>query len=414
MEIITFGCRLNNYESDEINKLLDTKGYTGAVIINSCAVTKEAERQLSQTLRKIRREDPQKKIILTGCASTINGKKYEEMADFIIDNSQKLHITSYEKILEKEDSTIQMLNKAPSKIVALPRRSRAYIQIQNGCNHSCTFCIIPQGRGASKSIPVGEVYEKVRTAVENGCNEVVFTGVDITDYGIDLPGKPTITQLLERILRLLPNLHRLRLSSIDVAELDDDFIDLFSREKRLTPYLHLSMQAGDDMVLKRMKRRHSRNDIITFCKKARAARPDVVFGADIISGFPTETDQMFTNTFTLIKDLRIAHLHVFPYSERDGTPAAKMPQVDKRIRKERAAILRTLGSDILHEHYKSQVGRLIDVIVEGGRTGKAADFSTVKLEGDDVEVGKLIKVRVIRALRSSIICDTGINSLHDL
>ncbi len=401
MEVITFGCRLNSYESDEISKLLHSGGYDLAdvVLVNSCAVTKEAERQLGQTLRRIRRESPDKRVILTGCASTVNGKKYEAMVDFIIDNQNKLHHTSYDKILRKDAVPGHVL---PLKTV--PQKSRAYIQIQNGCNHSCTFCIIPQGRGVSTSIPVGEVYAKVKNAMQNGYNEVVFTGVDITDYGSDLPGKPSITQLLTRILRMLPELPRLRLSSVDVAELGDDFLELFATEKRLAPYLHLSMQAGDDMVLKRMKRRHSRDDIINFCKSARAARGDVVFGADIISGFPTETDQMFFNTFNLIQDLKIAHLHVFPYSERDGTPAARMPQVDKRVRKERAATLRALGSDILCEHYKAQVGKVIDVIAEGGGTGKAADFSTIKLEGKEVKLGGLVKAQAVRALKSSIVC----------
>ncbi len=417
MDVITFGCRLNGYESDEISKILRDGGYNteDIVLINSCAVTKEAERQLKQTLRKIRREDVTKKIILTGCASTINSDEYRLMADFIVDNDKKLHPSAYNEILGSVSKITEEELSATNTRAAIitesvttnvVKRSRAYLQIQNGCNHSCTFCIIPQGRGKNKSVPMGDIYQKVRRLVDEGHNEIVFTGVDITDYGADLPGTPNISQLIKRILHLVPELPRIRLSSVDVSELGDEFLDLFGNEKRIVPYLHLSLQAGDNMILKRMKRRHLREDIFKFCENARLVRPDVVFGADIIAGFPTESEQMFKNTFDLINEVKIPHLHVFPYSERDGTPAARMPQVEKHIRRKRAAILRKLGADILSSHYRSQVGKVVEVIVEGENKGKAADFSSVIFNNNYGVIGSLVKANVISATDSYMLCNT--------
>jgi threonylcarbamoyladenosine tRNA methylthiotransferase MtaB len=400
VEVITFGCRLNAYESEVMKKRASDNGLGEVFIINSCAVTSESERQLRQEIRRLKRSNPDKKIIVTGCAVQVNPDKYNSMSEVyaVIGNVEKLSDEAYAKIygsIEKQEekatknvSDIMEKKSLQTAIVEkFDGKVRGYLQVQAGCNHRCTFCIIPYGRGNSRSTPFQAVFEQAKNLVENGYKELVITGVDITDYGLDLPGKPSLGQLVKRVLKYLPELPRIRLSSIDVAEVDKDLMDLIANEPRFMPHLHLSLQAGDNMILKRMKRRHSREQILDFCKKVLELRPSTVFGADIIAGFPTETDEMFKNTYDLLEEIgKIIHLHIFPYSERDGTPAARMPQVDKRIRKERAAELRRLGKNLLDKHMESQIGRNISVLVESDGLGRSEDFCLVKLNSNDLGI----------------------------
>ncbi len=398
VEVITFGCRLNAYESEVIKKKASDNGLGDVFIINSCSVTSEAERQLRQEIRRLKRGNPEKKIVITGCAAQVNPDKYNAMSEVyaVIGNVEKLNDDAYAKIGESIGKQQEKAAKIVSDIMEekslqtaivekFDGKVRGYLQAQAGCNHRCTFCIIPYGRGNSRSTPFQAVFEQAKSLVENGYKELVITGVDITDYGLDLPGKPTLGQLVKRLLKYLPDLPRIRLSSIDVAEVDNDLMDLIANEPRFMPHLHLSLQAGDNMILKRMKRRHSREQIFDFCKKVLELRPNAAFGADIIAGFPTETDEMFKNTYDLLEEIgKIIHLHIFPYSERDGTPAARMPQVDKKIRKERAAELRRLGNKLLHKHIESQIGNEISVLVENEGLGRSEDFCVVKLDTSDL------------------------------
>lgn len=399
VEVVTFGCRLNAYESELIKKSALEAGLENTIIFNSCAVTSEAERQLRQSIRKTKRNNPTAKIVVTGCAAQINPKKYADMeeVDQVLGNEEKVKTASYhfghdEKILVNDIMSIT--ETALQLIEGAEGMGRAFLQVQNGCNHRCTFCTIPYGRGNSRSVAIGEIVNQTRILVTNGYNEIVLTGVDITDYGQDLPGKPTLGQMCKRLLALAPELKRLRLSSIDVAEIDEDLLWLIEHEPRLMPHLHLSLQAGDNMILKRMKRRHTREQVIEFCAKARKLRPDVVFGADIIAGFPTETDEMFENSLKIVEEAGLTYLHVFPYSERDGTPAARMPQVEKKIRKDRAKKLRDLGARKIAEHNAKQIGKTLSVIVESLDAGRTEDFSLVKLEGIDLKVGTIIKYSI--------------------
>ena len=364
IEVITFGCRLNTYESEVIKNKASENGLSDVFIINSCAVTSEAERQLRQEIRKLKKNNPEKKIIVTGCAVQVNPTKYDEMSEVysVIGNVEKLQDVAYANVsksiknnqdkVERLVSDIMEETSLQSAIVErFDGKVRGYLQVQAGCNHRCTFCIIPYGRGNSRSTPFKEIFDQAKNLVDNGYKELVITGVDITDYGLDLPGKPSLGQLVKRLLKYLPELPRIRLSSIDVAEVDNDLMDLIVNEPRFMPHLHLSLQSGDNMILKRMKRRHSREQVIDFCQQVMKFRPEVVFGADIIAGFPTETDEMFQNTYDLLNEIeKIIHLHIFPYSEREGTPAARMPQVEKKIRKERAAKLRILGDFLTKKH----------------------------------------------------------------
>ena len=403
VEVITFGCRLNQNEGAEVKKQAEKAGLHDVVILNSCAVTSESERQLRQTIRKLHKKDPSKKIIVTGCAAQINPELYSQMPEVnkVIGNIEKMKSETYgdfftnqtEKILVNDIMSVRETAHYLPNIIQ--ERVRGFLQIQNGCNHRCTFCIIPYGRGNSRSVPIGEIVANTKELVLTGFKEIVLTGVDITDYGLDLPGKPTLTEMLKRLLKNVPDLKRLRLSSIDVAELGDDFIELFATEQRIMPHLHLSFQSGDNMILKRMKRRHSREDIIKFCKRVQELRPDTAFGADIIAGFPTETQEMFENTLNLLKKLKISYLHVFPYSERYGTPAAKMPQVPKDIRKQRANIIRSLGQEILANANAEKVGKVFEVLVEGdGKTGRAQDFSLVRMT-NVAKMGEIISCTII-------------------
>lgn len=403
-KVITFGCRLNSYESEVIKNSLAEAGRDNVAVFNTCAVTKEAERQARQAIRKYRKENPEAEIIVTGCSAQIDPEKYSKMpeVDMVMGNEEKLKSSSFEKkdlnfIGTKEkvfvNDIMSVKETALHLINGLEERARAFIQVQNGCNHRCTFCIIPYGRGNSRSVAIGEIVNQVKKLVENGYKEIVLTGVDVSDYGSDLPGKPSLGQMMKRLLNLVPELPRLRLSSIDVAEIDDDLLDLIENEPRLMPHLHLSLQAGDDMILKRMKRRHSRQDVLDFCTKARKLRPDIVFGADIIAGFPTETDEMFENTLKIVEEAGLTYLHVFPYSEREGTPAARMPQVDKKIRKERAAKLRKAGEKAVEKFLQGKVGSNVKVIIEKENFGRSEHFAMVKLSGIH-SPGDLVEARI--------------------
>ena len=401
LEVITFGCRLNIYESEVIKNSAKAAGLDNAIIFNSCSVTKEAERQLQQSIRKTRRENPDKRIIVTGCAAQSNPDRYSAMqeVDNLIGNEEKNHASSYDPfLLDTEPVRVNdiMSIEETSKHIAVEGfdgKARGFLQVQNGCNHRCTFCSIPYGRGNSRSVPIAQIVLQAQKLVEKGYKELVITGVDLTDYGSNLPAKPQLGQMMKRLLNLVPDLERLRLSSVDVAEIDDDLLYLIEHEKRLMPHIHLSLQAGDNLILKRMKRRHNREQVQEFCNTVRLLRPDVVFGADIIAGFPTESEEMFRNTYDLIEECRIAHLHVFPYSERDGTPAARMPKVEPSVRKSRAKILRQLGAKILKNHHESLIGREVSVLVEREGLGKSEDFCNVVLPKSE-EVGSVYSATV--------------------
>ncbi|WP_207216268.1 tRNA (N(6)-L-threonylcarbamoyladenosine(37)-C(2))-methylthiotransferase MtaB [Candidatus Finniella inopinata] len=397
-QVITFGCRLNTYESEAIKDLSHQAGLSGAILINTCAVTAEAERQARQTIRKLRRENPDAKIIVTGCGAQMNPKQYADMPEVtsVIGNQEKMQLETYQKLVNPDQharvlvNDIMSVRETASHLVSgFEGKARAFVQVQNGCDHRCTFCTIPFGRGNSRSVPLGEIVDQVRLLVESGYQEIVFTGVDITAYGGDLPGTPTLGQAIRRLLALVPDLKRLRLSSLDPVEIDEDLWRLIGEEPRLMPHLHLSLQAGDDLILKRMKRRHLRQDAIGFCKRARDLRPDVAFGADLIAGFPTETDEMFENSLRIVDECDLSFLHVFPYSPRPGTPASRMPQVPKSLIKLRAAMLRQKGDDALQKLFDHWVGKTAVVLVEsvdqkqGSMIGKTDHFIPVRIKSSD-------------------------------
>lgn len=396
IEVVTFGCRLNTYESEVMKKHARDAGLQDVVIFNTCAVTSEAERQARQAIRRARRENPDAKIIVTGCAAQVSTDRFAKMGeiDQIIGNDLKLKPEAWGLAQEERvrvNDIMSVKETASHLISGFEERARAFVQVQNGCDHRCTFCIIPYGRGNSRSVPMGEIVEQVRALCAGGYKEIVLTGVDITSYGPDLPGQPTLGQMVRRLLALVPEVRRLRLSSLDPVEIDDDLWRLIAEEPRLMPHLHLSLQAGDDMVLKRMKRRHLRQDVIDVCNKARDLRPDMVFGADIIAGFPTETDEMFENTFNIVQECDLTFLHVFPYSPRPGTPAARMPQVEGGLRKTRAKRLREAGGQQLQKHMQSLIGQTVPVLVEKNNTARTEYFSEVVLDAD-VETGKILDV----------------------
>jgi threonylcarbamoyladenosine tRNA methylthiotransferase MtaB len=387
VDFITFGCRLNAYESEVMREHANAAGLTDAVIVNTCAVTSEAERQARQAIRKARRARPDAKIIVTGCAAQIDPGQFARMdeVDGVVGNQEKLEAQTFrglgtggtEKIAVNDIMSVK--ETAGHLIEGFGNRARAYVQIQNGCDHRCTFCIIPFGRGPSRSVPAGEVVAQIRRLVENGYAEIVLTGVDITAYGADLPGAMTLGKLVRTVLKLVPELRRLRLSSIDSVEADPDLVAAIAEEERLMPHLHLSLQAGDDLTLKRMKRRHARADSVSFCEAMRRVRPDIVFGADIIAGFPTETDEMFENSLSLVDDCGLTFLHIFPFSAREGTPAARMPQVNGAVVARRAAALREKGGAALEAHLSAAKGRRIQVLMETEVQGRSADFTPVRL-----------------------------------
>ena len=461
-KIVTFGCRLNAYESEAIKEALKKSDQKNLIVFNSCAVTSQAERELRNAVRRARKDNPQAKIVVTGCAAQIDPEKYARMAevDLVLGNQEKSKAESYnfgglasEEILkqvqddvvveqdlvtssrhpelvlgslanndiahkdrlffENRKSVATFLNPfdtskikvndimsvkdtAPQLVSYFENKTRAFLEIQNGCNHRCTFCIIPFGRGNSRSVAFGEIVDQVKKMVAAGHKEVVFTGVDISGYGEDLAVPITLSGMIKRLLKLVPELPRLRLSSIDVAEIDEEFFEILKNEPRFMPYLHLSVQSGDDIILKRMKRRHSAKQDLDFCAKARQIRPEITFGCDIIAGFPTETDEMFLNSKKLIEEAGIIFTHIFPYSKRDGTPAAKMPQVNGKIIKERAKILREAGASELQKYLASQVGKNISVIIEKDGVGKSENFLDVKIASECLQLqsGEIVEVKI--------------------
>jgi threonylcarbamoyladenosine tRNA methylthiotransferase MtaB len=463
-QVITFGCRLNAYESEIIKKTISDINEDNLVVLNSCAVTSAAESELRSKIKKIRKENSKAKIVVTGCAAQINPEKYAKMpeVDLVLGNAQKNDVKNYEfhkklnnysgdknsdfsenkKSLEVKNRDFDNFHKdkifietkakeniflneselskirvndimsvrdtAPQLVSYFDNQTRAFLEIQNGCNHRCTFCIIPFGRGNSRSVLFGDIVFKVKEMVKMGHKEVVLTGVDISGYGEDLEINLTLSQMIKRLLKLVPELPRLRLSSIDVAEMDDGFFEILENEPRFMPYFHLSVQSGDDVILKRMKRRHSRNQVLEFCKKARKIRPEVTFGADIIAGFPTENNEMFENSLKLISEAKIIFNHIFPYSIREGTPAAKMPQVNGKIVKERAKKLREEGEKELKKYLQKQVGKKLKVLIEKeiedenlGKIfiGKSENFLDVKIlqrnHQDNFEKGKIFEVKIL-------------------
>ncbi|WP_221221094.1 tRNA (N(6)-L-threonylcarbamoyladenosine(37)-C(2))-methylthiotransferase MtaB [Phenylobacterium haematophilum] len=399
VDIVTFGCRLNAYESEVIRARAAEDGLENAIVFNTCAVTNEAVRQARQAIRKARRENPEAKLIVTGCAAQIDPAAFAAMAevDLVLGNAEKSQAGAYaDQVPEgkvRVNDIMSVRETAGHLIDGLKDRARAYVEVQNGCDHRCTFCIIPYGRGNSRSAPAGEVVEQVRKLAAQGYQEVVLTGVDVTSWGADLPGQPTLGQLVARILKLVPDLPRLRLSSIDAAEIDPDLMRVLAEDRRLMPYLHLSLQAGDDMILKRMKRRHNRTDALKLVADVRAVRPDVAFGADLIAGFPTETDEMFENTLRLVEEAGLSFLHVFPFSPRPGTPAARMPQLQRPVIKARAARLRAAGEAALLRHLDRQVGRTLLGLVERPGVARAEDFTEIAFEGE-VSVGSVAALAV--------------------
>ena len=397
--IITFGCRLNSLESEVMRGLVDDAKLGDTVIVNTCAVTAEAERQARQAIRRARRERPGARIVVTGCAAQINAAAFAAMpeVDQVLGNQEKLSAQSFvaEGAPRVAVNDIMSVRETAGHLVAgLEGRARAYLQVQTGCDHRCTFCIIPFGRGNSRSVPLGEVVAQARKLVANGHREIVLTGVDLTAYGADLPGKPTLGACVARLLDAVPALPRLRLSSVDPVEIDETLVDLIGREPRLMPHLHLSVQAGDDMILKRMKRRHTRQDVIALCARLRAVRPEIVFGADLIAGFPTETDEMFENTRRLIDEAGLTWLHVFPYSPRPDTPAARMPQVPVRVRRDRARSLREAGKEAVARFEAQADGTLADILVEKPGMGRSAQFAAVSLQGETIPAGEIISARL--------------------
>ncbi len=399
--VVNFGCRLNAYESEAVAEHARAAGLENTVVINTCAVTAEAVRQARQAIRKTRRENPAARIVVTGCAAQTDPQGFAAMAevDHVVGNDEKMRVSTFDAIAQGSGERIivndimSVRETAHHLVAGFGGRARAYVQIQNGCDHRCTFCIIPYGRGNSRSVPAGVIVDQIRTLAERGYREVVLTGVDITAYGADLPGEMTLGRLVRKILALVPELPRLRLSSIDTIEVDEPLMRALAEEERLMPHLHLSLQAGDDMILKRMKRRHLRAHAIDFCRQARNLRPNIVFGADIIAGFPTETEEMFANSLRLVEDCSLTFLHVFPFSPRPGTPAARMPQLDRRQVKERAEKLRQVGKGALDAYLSSCKGRRIEVLMEQGNLGRTPQFAEITLS-EAVASGRLVAATV--------------------
>ena len=395
VKLVTFGCRLNLVESEAMRRAAAAAGHDNLVIVNTCAVTAEATRQARQAIRRLARENPGAEIIVTGCAAEIDPLRFSEMPEVarVIGNARKTDPGTWATSAGGPLAT-DGFSHALAPQEGVEDHTRTFLAIQTGCDHRCTFCIIPFGRGPSRSATPETILSAVRRLGDKGFREIVLTGVDLTSYGADLGGAPRLGGLVKAILRAAPDLERLRLSSIDCIEADAELVDAFAAEPRLTPHLHLSLQAGDDMILKRMKRRHSREDAVRFCAELRRLRPDIVFGADLIAGFPTETDAMFENTLRLIEDCRLTYLHVFPFSARPGTPAAKMPPVAGQIIKGRARRLREAGEAALGEHHAAQIGRVLRVLSERGGLGRAADFTCVRT--NDAPPGLMLDVAIER------------------
>jgi threonylcarbamoyladenosine tRNA methylthiotransferase MtaB len=398
LEVTTFGCRLNIYESEAIKeKLKNISSKEDVIVFNTCAVTKEAERQAVQAIRKAKREHPHRKIIVTGCAAQLNPHKFAQMeeVDKILGNEEKFDQKNYQldenKVLVNDIMSIK--ETAGHIVSSFEGMVRSFVQIQNGCNHRCTFCTIPYARGNSRSVPIGVIVDQIKKLIDSGYKEFVLTGVDITDFGLDLPGKPSLGDMLQRLLNLVPEIPMLRLSSLDVAEIDPLLFDLMAYDHRIMPYAHISLQAGDNMILKRMKRRHNREQVLEFCQKLRSLRPQTVFGADIITGFPTESEEMFQNSFNLISEAGLQLLHVFPYSARENTPASRMPQLPQTIKKERAELLRIEGKKELEKFLSKAVGQYYTVIVEKENMARSENFLQVKL-ANNYKTGEILKILI--------------------
>ncbi len=403
----TLGCRLNAYETEAMKELASAAGIADAVVVNTCAVTAEAVRKAKQEIRRLARENPAATIIVTGCAAQTEPETFAAMPEVsrVIGNTEKMQASTWAGLAvpdligateRVQVDDIMSVRETAGHLIDGFGRHRAYVQVQNGCDHRCTFCIIPYGRGNSRSVPAGVVVDQIKRLVDKGFREVVLTGVDLTSWGADLPGLPRLGDLVMRILRLVPDLARLRISSIDSIEADDALMGAIAAEQRLMPHLHLSLQAGDDMILKRMKRRHLRDDAIRFCDDARRLRPDMVFGADIIAGFPTETEAMFDQSLRLVEDCGLTFLHVFPFSARKGTPAARMPMVNGAVIKDRAARLRRAGDLALVQHLSSQLGVTHRVLMESPRMGRTEQFTEVDFGADQSE-GEIVTASVIGA-----------------
>ena len=391
VEILTLGCRLNAYESEAMRALAGEAALSNAVIVNTCAVTGEAVRQARQAIRRARRERPDAEIIVTGCAAQIDPQSFAAMPEVtrVIGNAEKMRAASFEQVHERVAvADIMTVRETASHLIdGFAERTRVYVQIQNGCDHRCTFCIIPYGRGNSRSSPAGDVVEQIRRLADNGVPEVVLTGVDLTSWGADLPGQPKLGALVARILKLVPDLPMLRLSSLDAIEMDNQLFELVTQSDRIAPYLHLSLQHGDDMILKRMKRRHSRAEAIELCQRVKQARPEIALGADLIAGFPTETDGHFENLLSIVNECGLAYVHAFPFSPREGTPAARMPQLERRTIKERAAELREVGATALNRHLNAWVGREATALVERAGLARLPDFTSVRISPSSREEG---------------------------
>lgn len=408
-KVINLGCRLNAYEGDVVDTLIQGQPRE-RVVINTCAVTAEAERQGRQAIRRAARENPKAEIVVTGCGAQIDPAAYAALPEVtrVVGNDEKLHPDTWSITANHPKVSVgnifDVQATAPHLLGSFGSRTRAFVQVQQGCDHRCTFCIIPFGRGNSRSVPIGDIVRQVRTLVETGTQEVVLTGVDLTSYGPDLPGAPTLGQMARRLLAQVPALRRLRLSSIDCIEIDADLKRLIAEEPRLMPHLHLSLQAGHDLTLKRMKRRHSRAEAVQLCQEIKGLRPDVAFGADIIAGFPTETDEMFQGSLDLIDDCGLAYVHVFPYSPRDGTPAARMPQVDQGLRKARAAILRNKAAEAFDAFLRSKIGTPASVLMEAGGIGRGEDFAPYRL---DAPQGHILSLRPTSLIDGHLMMNEG-------
>lgn len=401
----TLGCRLNAYETEAIREMSAQAGLGDTVVVNTCAVTAEAVRKARQEIRRLRRENPSAKLIVTGCAAQTEPDTFARMSevDLVIGNTEKMQPETWQSMAAdfvgdtekvQVDDIMSVTETAGHLIDGFGTRSRAYVQVQNGCDHRCTFCIIPYGRGNSRSVPAGVVVDQIKRLVDKGFNEVVLTGVDLTSWGADLPSSPKLGDLVMRILKLVPDLPRLRISSIDSIEVDENLMQAIATEPRLMPHLHLSLQHGDDLILKRMKRRHLRDDAIRFTEEARRLRPDLTFGADIIAGFPTETETHFENSLKLVDDCDLTWLHVFPYSKREGTPAAKIPnQIDGNVIKARASRLREAGDRQVQKHLQSQIGVTHHILMENAHMGRTEQFTEVHFDKPQAE-GEIITTKI--------------------
>jgi len=410
-DVQTFGCRLNIWESEVIRDQAGAAGLSDAIIFNTCAVTAEAEKQARQAIRKARRDHPDAKIIVTGCAAQIAPETWAAMSEVtqVVGNHDKLQAASWTKLAANDapsllvSDVMEVRETASHMVDSFHEHTRAFLQVQQGCDHRCTFCIIPYGRGNNRSAPASDLINAARRLVDNGCKELVLTGVDITSWGSDLPGRPRLGNLVRQILDAVQDLPRLRLSSIDPAEPDAELMDVLAEDQRLLPHLHLSLQHGDDLILKRMKRRHLARDVLRFCDEARRRRPDVVFGADVIAGFPTENDQAHQANLAIIAKADITHLHIFPYSPRPGTPAADMPQIPALVIKQRAAELRAFGALRLGSFLDSAIGKRDQLLVEAGNCGHGRNFAKIRLVGDFIPSGQLVDVELIRRDGDSLV-----------